>query len=210
MGRRPCSKFRVLETERRAPVHTLPSAHPRQGPADLSALDRRRRAPLGALRSSGRDASGRRMQPTFQRRALVPLRIAASFGIAPAGDEPCASLHPVRFAVRRSRAPSIVRPGAPVVPRHALASVLQPSAGSALTPLSRSTCGRFRARARAAARERPRPRPPRLREGAVACSTRGAFRRRGALLGARPRSHDLAAVVRCLASVRSSRSPASS
>jgi hypothetical protein len=48
------------------------------------------------------------MQPTFQRRVPVPLCIAASFGIAPAGDEPCASLHPVRFAVRRSVAASVV------------------------------------------------------------------------------------------------------
>lgn len=53
------------------------------------------------------------MQPTFQRRVPVPHRSVASFGIAPACDEPCASLHPARFAVRRSAAPSVVCWGAP-------------------------------------------------------------------------------------------------
>lgn len=57
------------------------------------------------------------------------------------------------------------------------------TAGSALTSLSRSARGRFRAHARAAAHRRPRPRPPRLRERAVACSTRDAFHRRETLLG---------------------------
>jgi hypothetical protein len=57
------------------------------------------------------------------------------------------------------------------------------TAGSAPTSLSRSARDRFRARARAAAHRRPRPRPPRLRERAVACSTRDAFHRRETLLG---------------------------
>jgi hypothetical protein len=78
------------------------------------------------------------MQPTFQRRVPVPLCIAASFGIAPAGGEPCASLHPVRFAVRRSRAASVVGSLRRAGLGEPFRATRCRTAGSALTSLSRS------------------------------------------------------------------------
>lgn len=124
------------------------------------------------------------MQPTFQRRVPVPRRSVASFGIAPACDEPCASLRPVRFAVRRSAAPSVFDSLRRSCRLALFRATLRPvrRLGSDI-PVAFRLRRAFELTLAPAVCERPRPRPPRLRERAAACSTRDAFHPRETLLG---------------------------